>query len=70
MKEPVIESVSKYEIMCAKNIGSRTTFNNHIKKSGIIMPDFWYKQRVFVGKQVLVLEQIFNVSLIKNRQTN
>lgn len=60
----VVASISKSEIMAAKHIASRTTFNKHIKKSGITMPDFWHTQRVFFGWQVLILEEIFNITLI------
>lgn len=61
---PVIHAISKFQIMSALNIRSRTTLSRHIKNSGLDMPEFWQKRRVFVGVEVIELEKIFNVKLI------
>lgn len=68
MENAVIHTISKSQIMAAKGIGSRSTFNNHIKKSGVTMPEWWWKERIFAGEKLIIIERIFNVSLIKKAQ--
>ena len=59
----VIHSVSKSEILAAKNIASRATLLSWIRNSGKVMPEWYWTERVFVGEKVLELERIFNESL-------
>lgn len=65
-----ILTVSKKEIRCAMCIASRNTFNNHIKKSGVQMPDWWYNQRVFHSWQIPTIEHIFKIDLQKKASQN